>query len=1041
MSIEQFNHAIRLIQVGQKESAREILTELVQLEPHHVSVWMWLAEAMPNDEQCISVLETCLKLNPESLMAKRGIERFREHQALLGKLSSIENAATEPIPKPYPPEPSPSSSSQRIPPVVTPPPMEPAQPRLPSEEPLLKPIRSKSQPVHEFDTLRESLMEKETLPKVKSSRVPQRQAEPPAATTSISYDQAQVEPSRQSKARVQDKPEKIKKPPLYRQRQSRTPWVCLVLLGLCTALVVAMIAYIKREPLLAWLEKAGIVTTSRVGRGVQTTPWVDELSAQMTQTQLGPMATLTPTPTVTPVPSPTATVAFSFTYPIIVPALDQQLAQVIEFSSSPVLSLAFSPDNRMLATGLVDGTVIVWDLATQDVSQIFKGQIQPVHALAFSPDHRYLVSGSDEGKLQLLDLDARKEVSDLSGHIKAIKSIAFSPDGILFASGSEDGILNLWQLGSDQPASTIPVEAGVTCLNFAPDGRLMAYGLQTGDIMIWDIAAGSVLKTLRGHTDTVSDVEFAPNGHRLASGSADRSVKLWDVDTGKVMYTIGSHTDSVLSVSFSPDGRLLASSSLGQAIKIWDVAKRHEIANLRHTQNMPMIAFSPDGRVLAAALSPIDPGSKGGGVVLWGVPSSPEVVQAPAKLTIEAMQAGDWSPGGSMAIPRAAHKVVVIAGGNFLILGGVVAGSQAGSAEELTHKVELYDPISGTSSFTGSMNAGAGAPSTTTATLLMDGRVLVVGNYNSSQVGKASAEIYDPVSGSWSMTEPLFNHGSLHTATLLSDGRVLVVGGCEVEGEGGASMRAELFEPSTNAWVETESLTEPRCGHTGILLGNGYVLIAGGVGADGEFLSSALIYNPNIGQWLGTGDMKTPRAEAASVLMTNERVLVTGGLAKSDENTVTINSVEIYDPDTGEWKAAEPMLQARYGHSITRLSTGLVLVAGGVQVATNIEDIYLGDVEVFDPITGVWTYIATLDTPRAFHAAAFLPNGHLLVLGGMQARGGALASTEVLIPGIPSPADTPGLFPTQPVEEITPTPVSSGSLWAPASSFAKIPAS
>jgi N-acetylneuraminic acid mutarotase len=108
-----------------------------------------------------------------------------------------------------------------------------------------------------------------------------------------------------------------------------------------------------------------------------------------------------------------------------------------------------------------------------------------------------------------------------------------------------------------------------------------------------------------------------------------------------------------------------------------------------------------------------------------------------------------------------------------------------------------------------------------------DGRVLVTGGEQNSGA-LASAEIYDPKDESWTATVDMHDPRSGHTATLLADGRALVVGGWNGEGPK-ASVSAELFDPATGSWTGTGSLNAPRASHTATRLTDGRILVAGGV--------------------------------------------------------------------------------------------------------------------------------------------------------------------------------------------------------------------
>ncbi len=984
---EQLERAIELIKDGQKESARAMLTQIVQDEPGNAAAWLWLAETMPSDTERIAVLEACLRQNPQSQMVQRGLERLRARQLPASRLPPMV-ASVAPISPAGPAESAFAEPAQEETQIR---PEQAWQPHQATPEPPTQPLPA-TRAVDDLDTLRQTLIG-QSKP-ARRGRAPVKPVPVAIEATAYDQDQSLTEPA----APTPGKAEPRRTPPARRRRSSCAQWLVLVVLGLLAAGVVSVTGYVLRDQLRAWLGYGGPAASSTNNGNTSLTPGGVNLNAQ-TLTPPVPTSTFTPTPTITPIPTPTATVAFTFQYGAISPENGAQVVQVGEFSAIPARCVAISSDNRLLAAGMDDSTVMVWNLTSGAILQTFQGPTLPVNAADFSPDSRLLVAGSEDGSLHVWDVYAGTLLYTLPGQSGAVKSVAFSPDGNTIASGTQGGNIVIWRLGVSIPERVMPAGGAVLSLDLSPDGRLLAAGLLTGVIQVWNTADGSLLKTLPGTGSAANSVAFAPSGHRLAVGSQDMSVKLWDVDGGKVLYTVGTHTEPVVSVCFSPDGRVLASSSQGQTIKLWDVAGRREIASLRHARNMPGIAFSPDGRVLAAALSPTNPQSREGGVALWGILFNPEATPAAEAITLNTLQMGRWFSGARMAAAHVAHQVAPVSGGRILIIGGGVADDP----DSFTNKTELYNPASNSSTFTGGLNVSRGLFS---ATLLTDGRVLVVGGYNPVQGYLASAELYDPVSGAWSLTNPLFNHGVGHTATLLTDGRVLVAGGCMGDGPSGRSNRAELFDPPTNSWTETNVMSQPRCNPSAMRLTDGRVLAAGG--EDGQnILSSAEVFDPIAGRWSNTGEMITARSQAVALRLADGRVMVTGGLSGEVDGAEPISGAEIYNPDLGKWVQAARMTYARYAHTADLLPGGLVLVVGGLEGTQMTPDQFLTSVEVYDPVADAWQPIASLTTPRAFHTTMLTPDGHIFVMGGMSSLGSFLASTEILSENNPANEPTP----------------------------------
>jgi hypothetical protein len=268
-----------------------------------------------------------------------------------------------------------------------------------------------------------------------------------------------------------------------------------------------------------------------------------------------------------------------------------------------------------------------------------------------------------------------------------------------------------------------------------------------------------------------------------------------------------------------------------------------------------------------------------------------------------------------------------------------------------------------------------------TSTRLLDGRVVLAGGMNNSGV-LDTVEIYNPVSNSWALAANLPEKRAYSEAVTLGNGRVLVVGGVGTRGDLLGSCL--LYNPSNNTWSYTGSLNQGRFVHQVVLMKDGKVLAVGGYDYS-QILKSAEIYDPTTGLWSAAAPMRDARRNHAATILADGRVLVSGGQGLT-------SSVEIYNPTMQTWTAVASMNTARSNHSSVLLYDGKVLIAGGMQ---NDVQTSLTDSELYDPKTNIWKIVGRLSSGRQEHAAFILTNGNVVVAGGDNVDWFSTSSCEI----------------------------------------------
>ena len=485
----------------------------------------------------------------------------------------------------------------------------------------------------------------------------------------------------------------------------------------------------------------------------------------------------------------------------------QPIGQITTATTANALGygLVFSPNGKTFAVGHGDGSITLWDLATQHpIGQPLRsGDTGGISHLAFSPDGKMLASGSSLGSggvggpINLWDVDsgqliwsppgihfgpyslafspdgkrllylgwgntfigwdvathAQVEQTDLQGKSSLAGDTALSPDGRKAAgaltNGEIAGSIVVWDTKTGQPISQPFMANTCSCgplLVFSPDGKTLASGCSDGDIILWDVTQQAPLgERFEGQTDSIWGLAFSPDGATLAARGWNGSVALWVVSSQPPLslQRKGSSRE-VDSIAFNPDGKILASGNGDTTIQLWDVASRQPIGQplVGHSGSVSSVAFSPDGNILAS-------GSSDGTVILWNVatgrPVGKPLARHPHDDLMDTVRDVAFSPDGS-----------ILASGSYdgdIILWDVPTGQPIGV------------PLAG---HAGSVNSVAFSP---------DGKVLAsagCGSYDQSRTCVRSEIIFWNVASGQQIGQPILdNTPGVGSVVLSPDGKTL----------------------------------------------------------------------------------------------------------------------------------------------------------------------------------------------------------------------------------------------------------------------------
>jgi twitching motility protein PilT len=259
----------------------------------------------------------------------------------------------------------------------------------------------------------------------------------------------------------------------------------------------------------------------------------------------------------------------------------QQLLHTMEHGEW-VNEVAFVPSGQAVASVARDGSIKIWSVKTGQMLGTIQAHPKNATSLTFSTDGARVVSGGDEGAIRVFNLREKKAEGGFNAHAGWVLHLAFTSLGDRLLSAGGDHLARVWRFGSkDKPVVLEGHKDEVLYASFSPDDRFVVTSSKDGTVIFWESESGRQIYSFQAHEGAVNAVNFSPDGIHLGTAGADKTIRIWQAESGQLVREVIGGYDYIAESVFSHDGKRMASCGGDGAVKIWELKDKEAYSALR----------------------------------------------------------------------------------------------------------------------------------------------------------------------------------------------------------------------------------------------------------------------------------------------------------------------------------------------------------------------------------------------------------------------------------------------------------------------------